>query len=78
MAKKNILDDELLDEVVGGLFKWNPNTMKLKYIHDDGSVTYYNILDFEKGWQMSNNLTGQFMDEDQIIAKLIAANYIEG
>ncbi len=78
MAGKNILDDELLDEVVGGLFKWNPNTMMLKYIHDDGSETYYKVLDFQKGWELSNNLTGQFMDEDKIIARLIAEKYIEG
>lgn len=76
--KKIILDDDQLDEVVGGLFIWHKKSLVLDYTHDDGTVTKHKILDYTKAWERSNILHAQHMDEDKILQDLISKGYIQG
>ena len=48
---------------------FNYNTQILTYTHEEtGVVTTYQILDFENAWKTSNNMHGQNIHEDSIIA----------
>lgn len=76
--EKNKIADEALEQVVGGLFAFNGLTNTITYTHEDGSVTYHKILDYKKAWTMSNDLHGQNVPEDTILAKLIASGYVAG
>ena len=72
------LDDDQLDEVVGGLFRWHKKSLVMDYTHSDGTVTKHKILDYAQAWERSNILHSQHMDEDQILQDLIAKGYIQG
>ena len=78
MSDRKSIDDEKLEQIVGGMFAFNGNTMTLTYTHADGSVTTHRILDYRNAWTMSNDLHGQNVPEDAILAKMIAAGYIAG
>ena len=75
--ERKSIKEEVLDNVVGGLFYWHKDTQVMDYTHKDGTVTYHQILDYEKGWEMSNNLHGQKVPEDDILKRLIDNHYIE-
>ncbi len=75
--KREIIDEESLESVVGGLFEWYPSQKRLKYTHDNGTITRYNILDYQKGYALSTQLHAQNVPEDEIIDRLIDAKYIE-
>ncbi|MBR6186983.1 MAG: hypothetical protein IKQ41_12075 [Clostridia bacterium] len=76
--KKFELNDDMLDQVVGGLFTWNRNSMTMTYSHADGSKTTHRVLDIDKAWERSNILHGQNMNEDKILQDLISKGYIAG
>ena len=67
-----------LNKVVGGLFTWHKDSKVMDYTHADGSITYHKILNYDKGWEMSNQLHAKFVPEDEILKKLIDEKYIEG
>ena len=74
---RELVNDEALEQVVGGLMNFNYYTQVLTYTHEElGTVTKYKILDFKKAWVMSNELHGQNLHEDKIIAQLIESGYI--
>ena len=74
---KEYINEEALDQVVGGYMNFNYNTKVLKYRHEETqAVTTYQILDFENAWKLSNALHAQNMHEDQIIARLQSEGYI--
>ena len=70
------VDENALDEVVGGLFNWNPSNDSLTFIHDDGSVSKYHVNDYDKAWSYSNELHAQNYRETTIIKKLKSKGYI--
>ncbi len=75
---KQMINEESLDQVVGGLMNFNYNTKILTYKHEETGVkTTYQILDFENAWKLSNSLHGQNLHEDKIIAQLKAKGYIK-
>ena len=75
---REIIDDESLEKVVGGLFEWYPRYNVMKYTHDDGSVTKHTVLDYSKAWELSTKLHGQFVPEDEILEQLIQSGYVAG
>lgn len=78
MENRKQINEEALDSVVGGLFTWHKLTLIMDYTHEDGTKTYHKILNLQKGWELSNQLHGQLIPEDEILAQLISAGYIEG
>ena len=77
MERSNsILSDEELDQVVGGIMNFNAQTNKMTCSYDDGRVTQYKILNYQKAWEMSNKLHIQGMPEDAIISRMIDSGYI--
>lgn len=72
------LKDDVLDEVVGGLFAWSRKSMTMTYSHADGSKTTHKVLDLDKAWERSNILHSQNMSEDAILRDLISKGYIAG
>lgn len=75
---KEMINEEKLDQVVGGFMNFNYNTQKLTYKHEEtGAVTTYDIVDFENAWKMSNSLHGQNLHEDTIIQRMMSAGYIK-
>ena len=75
---KQLIDEENLDQVVGGLMNFNYKTKVLTYTHEEtGAKTKYQILDFENAWKLSNSLHSQNLHEDKIVAQLKAKGYIK-
>ena len=72
------LDDEMLEEVVGGLFSWSRKKMTMTYSHPDGTTTVHKVLDLDKAWERSNILHSKKMNEDDILKDLISKGYIAG
>ena len=72
------LNDEMMDEVVGGLFSWSKKTMTMTYSHPDGTKTTHKVLDIQKAWERSNVLHSKMMSEDDILKDLISKGYIAG
>ena len=72
------INDENLEQIVGGFFAFDYNNKTITYTHDDGSVTIHNILDYDNAWKMSNNLHGLNYREDDILAKMIKEGYVAG
>jgi len=70
------IDENKLEKVIGGKFSWNSNTGIMTYTHKDGSKTTHRILDLDKGYDLSSQLHGQGMPEDDILTRLINAGYI--
>ncbi len=75
MEKKPV-NEELLEQVAGGLlvFGWDSNV--LTYNREDGSNQEYKILDFRKAWEYCTSLSKD-TKEEEIIQKLINMKYIE-
>lgn len=74
---KEIINDDSLDQVVGGFMNFNYMTKVLTYTHEENhTVTKYQIKDFEKAWKLSNALHAKNLHEDDIIAQLINNGYI--
>lgn len=70
------LSEQELDQIVGGLMNFNPQTMVMTYTHEDGTVTTHPILNYDKAWVMCNDLHAQNYREDTILKKMRAAGYI--
>ena len=75
--KKQILNEEELKEVVGGQIEWYPAYDVMIYTAENGSVTRYKVKNYKAGHSMSCTMHGQDIPEDEIIASLLAAGYIE-
>lgn len=74
---KEFLNEESLDQVVGGYMNFNYKTKVLTYRHEETKeVTKYEITNFEEAWKLSNELHAQNLHEDIIIARLKSAKYI--
>ena len=74
---KTVLDEEQLEQVVGGLFVFHKMSKILEYTHQDGSVTNHKILVYDKAWSTCNSLQAQNWDEDKIFDELVYQKYIE-
>lgn len=74
--EKQPMNDEQMEQVSGGLRKFNRKKQILTYTRADGGVEEHKILDYDKAWEMSCSLDGR-MSEDQIIQKLINMRYIQ-
>jgi hypothetical protein len=75
--KKMMLDDEQLEQVVGGLFVFHKKSRYVTFTHQDGTVTDHNILDYDKAWERCMSLEAANWDEDKIFQDLINKGYIE-
>lgn len=74
---RELINDQSLEQVVGGYMNFNYHTNILTYKHEEtGVTTKYTIKDFENAWKLSNQLHAQNMHEDKIIAELKAKHYI--
>ena len=71
------MDDNLLENITGGQFNLNSTTNTLTYINQAGTVTEYEILNYDKAWDLINTLSAQNIPEDLIIAKLIGNGYLQ-
>ena len=78
MSERKAINEEILEQVVGGFFSFNGNTNILTYTHGDGTVTKHKILKYSEAWKMSNDLHGKNVPEDQILSQMISKGYIEG
>lgn len=76
MTGEQITDKEL-EMVVGGLFQFDSHKNTMTYTHKDGTITIHRVIDMKKAWEMSNNLHGKNIPEDDILKRLVASNYIE-
>ncbi len=70
------LDEKSLEQVVGGFFYFDPAAGIMTYTHQDGTTTKHVIKNMAKAWEMSNNLHGQGMPEDDILDALVEAKYL--
>ena len=75
--RKSIPESEL-DNIVGGFMQFDQPTKTLTYYHKDGSVTTHQVLQFKNAWVACNEMHGQGLYEDQILANLIASGYVAG
>ena len=71
------MDDNLLENITGGQFNLNRTTNTLTYINQAGTVAEYEILNYDKAWDLINTLSAQNIPEDLIIAKLIGNGYLQ-
>ena len=70
---REIINEEHLDNVVGGWMHFNANTKILTYTHEEtGEVKTYNIVKYNRAWGMSNSLHTKGLHEDVIIQKMLA------
>jgi hypothetical protein len=77
MADRAKINEESLDQIVGGYMNFNYHTNILTYTHEEtNAVTKYQIKNFEKAWKRSNELHAQNLHEDKIIADLLSHDYI--
>lgn len=74
MEKKPV-DEEVLEQVAGGLMVFGRNSQVLTYDCGDGSSKEYRILNLKEAWKLANSLHGQ-MTEDQIIQQMMDMGYI--
>jgi len=73
---KVMLNEQELEQVVGGFMLFNNQTMILTYTHEDGSVTTHKILNYDKAWELSNTMHAQNYREDSILKKLKKMGYV--
>ncbi len=76
-SKKIIIDDEQLEQVVGGLFVFHSKSKYVTYTHQDGSVTDHNIINYDKAWSTVCSMEAQNVKEDTIFQTLINDGLIE-
>lgn len=75
---KEIINEKDMEQVVGGYMNFNYNTKVLTYTHEETrEVTTYQILNFDEAWKLNNEMHGQGVHEDQIIAALKSKGYIK-
>ena len=74
---RTVINDDVLEQVVGGLFVFHKLSKYVTYTHQDGTVTEHNVLDYDKAWETSCMLEAQNMDEDRIFETLVASGYID-
>ena len=69
---KEMLSDEILEEVSGGHMHWNQSTKVMTYTHEEtGAVTQYQCPKFNRAWRLSNTYHSQNLHEDEIIGLLL-------
>ena len=73
-----IIKDENLEQVVGGLFVFQKKDKKMIYTHSCGTVTEHTILDYDKAWELSSRRHAENMNEDSILDELINKGYVAG
>ena len=74
---KQIISDEDLDKVVGGLFEFYKKSGYVKFTHQDETVTQHDIVDYDKAWELCCELEAKNWDEDKILQELITKKYIK-
>lgn len=72
------INDEDMGMVVGGFFDFDRCGDTLIYTHQDGKTTVHPVIDMNKAWELSNDLHGQLVPEDEILKQLIENKYIAG
>ena len=76
--KRELINDEALEGVVGGHMHWNENTKTMTYTHEEtGEVTQYRCVKYNRAWQMSNHYHSQSMHEDDILEMMLNDGCIE-
>ena len=74
---KFALNDDALDQVVGGMLRFNYRTQVMTYTNTDGEVVgTYTINNFDAAWELSNIRHAQNIPEDSIVAELCSKGYI--
>lgn len=76
MSNRKALNENELENVVGGAFVFDSSTSTLTYYHDDGSITQHTILDYNNAWNSSNKWHARNYTEDDILNGLISRGYI--
>ena len=70
---RELMNEDNLDQVVGGFMHFNPDTKVLTYTHEEtGEVKQYQILMYNRAWGMSNALHAKNLHEDEIISKMLS------
>ena len=72
------INDEDMGMVVGGLFIWHMKNKTMTYTHQNGKTTVHQVIDMNQAWELSNELHGQLVPEDEILNQLISKGYIAG
>lgn len=75
---KTEINEQDLDQIVGGQFLFNCDTMMMTYVHSDGSFTTHKILQYDRAWKASNYYHTNKIPEDEILQKMISQGLIEG
>ena len=75
---KTRLDDELAEQVLGGLFVFHRRSGYVTYTHGDGTVTDHQVLNYEKAWETCCMLEAQKWDGDRIFRELVGKGYLQG
>ena len=70
------IDDDLLKNINGGIFKIFSNEKTLVHTADKGLNSHYEIIDYDMAMETIKNMQLQNIPEDEIIAALIAKGYL--
>ncbi len=73
---RQMINEDELENVVGGVFFFSEANMTLTYLHDDGTTTVYRIVDYYSAWENSNAWHGRNVPEDNIIKGLLKMGLI--
>lgn len=66
--ERKMINDEALEEVVGGHMHFDANTNVMTYMHEEtGDVTQYELVMYNRAWGISNYYHGLSMHEDEIL-----------
>ncbi len=75
---REMLDNETLEEIVGGHMHWNQNTKVMTYTHEEtGAVSQFKCIKFNRAWRLSNEYHAKNMHEDEILKLLLADGCIQ-
>ena len=75
---RELLNDEQVQKVVGGLFEFYTLSNVVKFTHPDESVSVHEVLDYDKAWELCCKLESQNMNEEKIFQEMVDAGYIKG
>lgn len=81
MSDKVVLNEEELDDVLGGTMKFYGKDMIMKYVHNDGSVTKYPITNGNvvAAYQRSLALHSEYvLDQEDLILEILQKEGIVG
>jgi hypothetical protein len=80
MSDKVVLNEELLDDVQGGMMKWSGGSMTMTYTHRDGSVTKYPVTngDIIAAYRRSNALHSEYINQEEYILEILQQEGIVG